>query len=99
MTNSNSANDYGSLLNTVFLGIDGYVIELCPVNKGKDVRWYWSTLMGTSITRCTSEKSFGSREEAFEASHVWWKKYSQYCLTLRDHSPPCLYYISPIQYA
>ena len=93
MTNSNNAHDYGSWLNFIPVGPDGCAIELSPVNKGEYVRWHWSARLGIVVTRCISEKSFTTREEAFEDAHGWWGRYSEYCGTLRDRTPslmPCL---------
>ena len=73
MTNSTNAYDYGSLLNIIPVGLDGYAIELIPVNSGENVRWRWSVSLGIRIMKCTSEKSFTTREDAFIAASEWWQ--------------------------
>ena len=93
MPNSTNAYSYESLLNTIPMGLDGSMVEIRPVIKGTETRWCWSARLGISVRRCLSEKSFDSREDAFEDASEWWGKYSQYCTRLRSDSPlmPYLY--------
>ena len=78
MANSNNAHDYGSLLNFIPVGPDGYAIELCPVNKGGEVWWRWSIRQSIYVMKCVSETSFDTREDAFADASDWWKNYSKH---------------------
>ena len=73
MTNSKNAHDYGSLLNFIPVGLNGYAIELGPVNNGDEVWWRWSIRRGIYIMKFTSKESFKSRESAFFAASEWWQ--------------------------
>lgn len=84
MPNSNNAYSYNSWLNFIPVGEDGSMVELRPVINGDDTRWCWSARLGISVRRCLSEKSFATREDAFEDASEWWEKY---CTTLRDRTP------------
>ena len=74
MTDSKNAHDYGSWLNFIPVGADGYAIELCPVAKGGEVWWRWSIRRGIFIEKFTSNEAFDTRDRAFVAASEWWQK-------------------------
>ena len=74
MTDSKNAHDYGSWLNFITVGPDGYAIELCPVNKGEEVWWRWSIRRGIYIEKFTSNEAFETRDRAFVVASEWWGK-------------------------
>ena len=74
MTDSKNAHDYGSWLNFIPVGPDGYAIELGPVNKDGEVWWRWSIRRDIHVEKCVSEKSFATREDAFADASDWWQK-------------------------
>ena len=74
MTDSKNAHDYGSWLNFIPVGSDGYAIELCPVNKGCEVWWRWAIRRGIYLEKFTSNESFETRDRAFVAASDWWGK-------------------------
>ena len=73
MTDSKNAHDYGSWLNFIPQGPDGYAIELCPVNKGDEVWLRWSIRRGLFIEKFTSNEAFETRDRAFIAASEWWR--------------------------
>ena len=86
MTNSTKAYDYGTVLNIIPVGLDGYAIELSPVNNGEEVRWRWSVSLGIRIIKWISEESFNTREDAFTDASEWWEKAPKYNW---GHQPFC----------
>ena len=72
MTDSKNAHDYGSLLNFIPVGPDGYAIELGPVNKNDEVWWRWSIRRGIYIMKFTSNEAFEARDRAFVSACDWW---------------------------
>jgi hypothetical protein len=60
---------YGSVLNFVPIGFDGYCIELMPIGR---IEWRWSIRLGRQIMKCTSSDFFETREMAFAQASAWW---------------------------